>query len=130
MDNGSSNLSTNERYLYDVDPDVNHYNDYSVNLISYDIDSLKDNISIADGLNLLHHNTRSLLTEGRMTDYGVLLHSINNPFHIMGLSETWLKQENVNDVEIEGYEHIHLDRPTEGINYNKETGGGLSFFTY
>ena len=98
--------------------------------MSYDIDSLKNNISIDDGFNLLHHNTRSLLTEGRITDYGVLLHSINNPFHILGLSETWLKQENVNDAEIEGYEHIYLVRPTDGSNNNnnREIGGGLSFF--
>ena len=96
--------------------------------MSYDIDSLKNNIHITDGFNLLHHNTRSLLTEGRMIDYGVLLDSINNPFHIIGLSETWLKQDNVNDVEIEGFEHIYLVRPTDGINSNKESGGGLSFF--
>ena len=96
--------------------------------MTYDIDSLKNNIHITDGFNLLHHNTRSLLTEGRMIDYGVLLDSINNPFHIIGLSETWLKQDNVNDVEIEGFEHIYLVRPTDGINSNKESGGGLSFF--
>ena len=96
--------------------------------MSYDIDSLKNNIHITDGFNLLHHNTRSLLTEGRMIDYGVLLDSINNPFHIIGFSETWLNQDNVNDAEIEGFEHIYLVRPTDGINSDKESGGGLSFF--
>ena len=69
---------------------------------------------MSDGFNLLHHNSRSLLTEGRMVNYEVLLDSINNPFHILGLSETWLKQENVNDVEIEGFDHIYVVRPTDG----------------
>ena len=86
--------------------------------MSYDIDSLKNNINIDDGFNLLHHNTLSLLTEGRMVDYGVLLDSINNPFHILGLSETWLKLENVNNAEIEGYEHIYSIRPSNGKNGN------------
>ena len=114
--------------LDNIDPDVNHYGDYSVNFTSYDIDSLKTNINLDDGFNLLHHNSRSLLAENRMVNYEVLLDSINNPFHILGLSETWLKPENVNDVEFDDYDHIYIVRPIDGNNDNKETGGGLSFF--
>ena len=95
--------------------------------MSYDLDSLKDNINITDGFNLLHHNSRSLLAEGRLPDYGVLLESINNPFHIIGLSETWLNLENTDDAVIEGFDHIYVVRPTDCSINNKETGGGLSF---
>ena len=68
----------------------------------------------------MHHNSRSILTEGRIEEYEVLLEAIDNPFHIIAFSETWLKDENVNTVSFEGYEHIYLTRPTDG--------GGLSFF--
>ena len=96
--------------------------------MSYDLDSLKHNINVTDGFNLLHHNSRSLLAEGRLPDYGVLLESIDNPFHIIGLSETWLNLENTDDAVIEGFDHIYVVRPTDCSINNKETGGGLSFF--
>ena len=113
--------------LDDADPDLNHYDDYVVNFMSYDIDSLKNNIKLDNGFNVLHHNSRSLLAEGRLTDYGILLESIDNPFHILGLTETWLKPNNANNVEIEGFEYIHSIRPTDSVS-DKESGGGLSFF--
>ena len=46
--------------LDDADPDLNHYDDYVVNFMSYDIDSLKNNIKLDNGFNVLHHNSRSL----------------------------------------------------------------------
>ena len=38
----SSNLESN--ILDNADPDLNHYNDFDVNFMAYDIDRLKGNI--------------------------------------------------------------------------------------
>ena len=75
-------------YLQDIDPDLNHYTDYSVNFNSYDLDSLRNNLNINNGFNILHHNTRSLLAEGRLDEYNFILNMLNNPFHILAFSET------------------------------------------
>ena len=90
--------------LDNAGPYSNHYDDYDVNFMPYDLDSLKNNIKLDDGFNIFHHNSRSLLTEDRLVNYGVLLETINNPIHIIVFTETWLKSDNVDSVEIEGYE--------------------------
>ena len=113
-------IDSNANILENADPDLNHYNDYDVNFMAYDTDSLKSNIRIDKGFNIMHHNSRSILAEGKMEEYEVLLETIGNPFHILAFSETWLKEENVNNINFDGYEHIYLTRPTDG--------GGLSFF--
>ena len=69
-----------------ADPDLNHYNDFDVDFRAYDLDSLKDKISLSNGFNLWHHNSRSILKEGRKDEYDILLESINNPFHVMAFS--------------------------------------------
>ena len=100
---GESNLN-----ILDIaDPDLNHYNDFDINFKAYDTDTLKGNISINDGFNLLHHNSRSILKEGRMDEYELLLESINNPFHIMAFSETWLRSDNVDRVRFQDFEHVY-----------------------
>ena len=76
--------------LDNTDPDSNHYGDYDVNFMPYDLDSLKNNIKLDDGFNIFHHNSRSLLCEDRLVNYGVILDSINNPLHLIGFTETWL----------------------------------------
>ena len=114
-------------YLQDIDPDLNHYTDYSVNFNSYDLDSLRNNLNINNGFNILHHNTRSLLAEGRLDEYNFILNMLNNPFHILAFSETWLKSDNANNILIEGFEHVFIVRPPVGNNL-RNVGGGLSLF--
>ena len=113
------------QFLENVDPDINHFEDYDVNFTPYDLETLKDNISIENGFNLLHHNARSLLTEGKLDEYGVLMDSLGNPFHILGFSETWLHPENVNVANFEGYEHVYNVRPPLPDN-DRRTGEELS----
>ncbi|CAL4060163.1 unnamed protein product [Meganyctiphanes norvegica] len=57
-----------------------------------------------------------------------MLNSINNPFHILAFTETWLKADNYNLVEFDDYEHICKIRPVDNNFDMKETGGGLSIF--
>ena len=111
-----------------ADPDLNHYNEFDIDFMSYDTERLKGNISIVDGLNIWHHNSRSILKEGKMDEYDTLLDNINYPFHIMGFSETWLRTDNVDRISFHDYEHIHSTRPLNGGIDDKEAGGGLSFF--
>ena len=91
-------------------------------------DSLKGNISVTDGFNLWHHNSRSILKKGRMDEYEILLNSINYPFHIMAFSETWLRNDNVDRVCFQDYEHVYSIRPLNNDIDDKEAGGGLSLF--
>ena len=46
----------------------------------------------------------------------------------MAYSETWLKIDNCEHVNFQGYEHVYNIRPLNGGIDEKEAGGGLSFF--
>ena len=63
-----------------------------------------------------------------MDEYEFLFDSLNHPFHIMGFSETWLRPDNVDQVSFQDYEHVHILRPLNIGNDNREAGGELSFF--
>ena len=106
----SGDLDSN--ILDNADPDLNHYNDFDIDFKAHDIDTLKGNISISEGFNLWHHNSRSILKEGKMDEYEMLLGSINNPFHIMAFSETWLRYDNVDRVSFKDYDHLYNIRPS------------------
>ena len=51
----------------------------------------------------------------------MLLNSIQHPFSVIGLSETWLSDTNYNCYGLNGYNHFHVTR-------NQRKGGGLSIF--
>ena len=93
--------------------------------MAYDTDTLKGNFSITDGFNLWHHNSRSILKEGRIDEYDMLFETINNPFHIMAFSETWLKIDNVDRVSFQDYDHVYNIRPLNGGIDEREAGGGI-----
>ena len=119
--------STNEKYLEILDPDNNYFSDNHMNFSSYDIDTFKSSGITKNGsLNIMHHNSRSILTEGRMEEYNILLDAINNPFHVIGFTETWLKHSNTNCVSFNGYTATHSVRNDNEIL--RDTGGGLSIF--
>ena len=62
-------------------------------------DFYKSNISKTTSLNIIHNNSRSILKEGRIGEYNILLGYTGNPFHILAFTETWLKPDNVNLVK-------------------------------
>ena len=93
-----------ENYLDNLDPDNNYFADNILNFSAYDMDTFESSgITNNGSLNIMHHNSRSILTEGRMDDYNILLDTINNPFHVMGFSETWLNKSNSGSVTFDGY---------------------------
>ena len=91
-------------------------------------DFYKSNIDKSNSLNIFHNNSRSILKEGRLDEYNILLDYINNPFHLLAFSETWLRSDNVHNVEFEGYESCHVIRPIDNHFDGKESGGGISLF--
>ena len=121
-------LDNNRNILDTADPDSNHYVDNIINFNSYTPELLRDNIDMKGTLNIFHQNARSILSEGRKEEIDILLDSINNPFHILAFTETWLKLDNCETVIFKDYEHIYKIRPIDHIFDMKESGGGLSIF--
>ena len=111
-----------------ADPDSNHFNDTIVNFKSYTPETFCDNIDSKGSLNILHHNVRSILKEGRKDEIDILLNNINNPFHILAYTETWLKTDNVGSIYFNDYEHVYNIRPIDNFFDMKNSGGGVSFF--
>ena len=106
-------MEDNTNIIESADPDSNHYNDTIVNFNAYTPDTFRGNIDNKGSLNILHHNVRSILKEGRKDEIDILLNTINNPFHILAYTETWLKTDNVGSINFEGYEHVYIIRPID-----------------
>ena len=121
-------LDDNRNILDTADPDSNHYVDNIINFNSYTPESLRDNIDTKGTLNIYHHNVRSILADGRKDEIDIMLDTINNPFHILAFTETWLKHDNCETISFNDYEHIYKIRPIDHLLDTKESGGGLSIF--
>ena len=111
-----------------LDPDFNHYNHNTVNF-SHSIDSFKKYSNLnPKALNILHHNSRSIMRPGKLDEYDLFFNSINNPFSILVFTETWLTKDKIDMCRLQGFSPIHLLRPQdENIDF-KESGGGISIF--
>ena len=84
-------MEGNDNNINLIDPDNNHFNNYSVNFESNSVDSFKSKYNAEhNSLKIVHHNARSPMTEGRMDEYHIFLQTLNNPFDILVFSETWL----------------------------------------
>ena len=79
-------------------------------------------------LNIMHHNARSILTEGRIDDYEHLFGAINNSFHVLAFTETWFKSDTCDTVKFNGYNSSHIIRPLNINDNDKTQGGGISIF--
>ena len=120
-------MDININPLDTVDPDNNYFTDCDDNFESFSIDTLNSsNIMNEGSLNIMHHNARSILTEGRMDDYEHLFGEINNSFHILAFTETWLNKENCDTIKFNGYNSCHIIRD-QNTNNNIQ-GGGISLF--
>ena len=119
---------TARNLLDTVDPDTNHFTDNTVNFSTYDMnDFYKSKVGKTNSLNIFHNNARSILSDSRLDDYNTLLDYINNPFHILAFTETWLKSDNKDLVIFKGYKECHLIRPIDEHFDFKESGGGYLF---
>ena len=122
-------LGDNRTNIDNIDPDLNHYNDNITNFKQHSIDSFIQDAKIShNSFNLFHNNARSIMKEGRLEEYDVLLKTISNPFHIMVFTETWLTEKNKDLCQFDGYTPLHLLRPVDEHFDHKSRGGGVSFF--
>ena len=109
-------------------PDIHHFI-IAMNFQSHSIDSLNENLDIADNsLKIYHNNACSILSPGRMNQYIALFDDLKISFDVAIFTETWLNNNNYDQCEIYGYQKpIHLCRPIENPEF-KSKGGGVSIF--
>ena len=128
------NVINYERYLGEVDPDSNYFNDTELNSLtfkSYTVDEFRDrNIESPKCFNIMHHNSRSVLSKDKLDDYDCFIDMLGDPFDIIGLTETWLNVNNVNSPIFKdyNYNHVYETRPLDRDSEMKDRGGGLSLF--
>ncbi|CAL4190277.1 unnamed protein product [Meganyctiphanes norvegica] len=104
----------NRLNIEEIDLNINHYNESTVNLKQYSIDIFNKDMKIDSGtLNLFHNNARSIMKDDRLDEYNILLNTIGNPFHILVFTETWLSDKNKDLCQFDGYVPLHLLRPTD-----------------
>ena len=102
-------IDDNLNILSDIDPNINHSVERVVDFQKYSIDSFVRTFEILDNaLSLFHHNSRSILKEGRIDEYDYFFKAISYPFHVLTFTETWLTKNNSKYCSFEGYEPIHL----------------------
>ena len=68
---------------------------------------------------LFHLNARSLVKNQDALAH--LLANINHKFSVLAITETWVKESNVNDLSFEGYNFLTNHRANR-------TGGGVGLF--
>jgi hypothetical protein len=110
----------------EIDPDANFFNDHASNLPNSckytQPEKLKSSLDKMDhpiSLSLLHLNIRS--TRQNYSPFTTFLHTLDHPFSLLGLTETWLKPHNAQLFNIDGYTHEFLTR-------DNKVGGGLSLY--
>ena len=115
--------------LDNVDPDSNYFTECDNNFETFTIETLNNsNVMNKGSLNIMHHNARSILGEGRIDDYEHLLGAIHNPFHIIAITESWMKNDNCDTVKFSGYNSSHMIRTLNLNDADKTQGGGISIF--
>ena len=118
-DSDSRHLLTNS----DIDPDSNilGYNSHLLYNCLYLTSNEFNNItlSISDSFTLLHINLRSL--KKHFEELSEFLSTLNMPFSVIGISETWLNNSNDDIFNIPGYKFISNNR-------RHKHGGGVGLF--
>ena len=114
----------NDRYdqslLNNIDPDIN-FIDAIKNAKSryYCAKQFNANYKRNNNLSFLHTNIRSI--PRNFKDMNIYLEHLEHTFPIIGITESWLKPNNVNEYTPKGYNHEH------DIRLSKN-GGGVSMF--
>ena len=119
---------TNFQQLGDIDPDINFFCDTllsqaACNSKYYNENSFNENCKELDvkcnAFSLMHINVRSFHCNSNSLE--MYLNMLNHNFKILGISETWFNEYNVNTAKIDGYNTEHAFR-------SQKSGGGVSLF--
>ena len=108
---------------YEIDPDFHYFNDVSRSnmlkcsyYVSESFGKLLRSRGAKNNFSVMHHNIRSL--PANLNEFNIFLEKIKHDFSIIGMSETWLKEGNVDLYGIYGYDSYHNVR-------HHRRGGGL-----
>ena len=104
-------------YLNSIDPNINLFNSltYASPLLTPDeLSSLNFN----NHFSLLHLNCRSIFN--KLPQFNVFLNNCNVPFSLIGLTETWLNENNVSSINVSNFQFISKNR-------SGKVGGGVGF---
>ena len=113
--------------LCDIDPDLYFYNSIDFQLSSncnyYDESTFAGNktiqTSVHQNLSLCHLNIRSM--QKNLSEFASYIESLNFAFSVIGLSETWLRDDTCGLYDMENYTMIEKHRDTK-------SGGGVGLF--
>jgi hypothetical protein len=105
-----------------LDPDINFFQNMSnLNCEYYHEHQFCDVVNNNDYVSLIHLNVRSL--PKNMDQLTVYLRSLGHSFTVIGLSETWLTDNNKDLYHMPGYNSLHECR-------QNKRGGGVSLFIH
>ena len=111
---------------YEIDPDFHYFNDVNISNVlkcnyyfSESFSKLLRTRGVMNEFSVMHHNIRSL--PANLSEFTIFLEEMQHNFSIIGISETWLNEDNVNLYGISGYESFHNVRSCR-------RGGGVSIF--
>ena len=97
---------------YEIDPDFYHFNDVNISNVSKCNYYFRESLSkllrtrgVMNEFSVMYHNIRSL--PAKLSEFTIFLEEIQHTFSIIGISETWLNEDNVNLYGISGYESFH-----------------------
>lgn len=114
--------------LADIDPDMHFFNETSVGenccssnyMMENDFVNKCKELHINDtNFSLMHMNIRSV--PKHIDEFLLYLTNLNHNFSVIGLTETWLSDTNVDLGNLDGYSHDHFCR-------QNKTGGGVSLY--
>ena len=108
--------------LFDTDPDINYFDKINGNVLNSDY-YLEDSFNSRcqdiprDSFSLIHMNIRS--APKHLDEFTCYIDSLDIPFTVIGLSETWLKESNADLYNIDGYNterNIRIDKMGGGVS--------------
>ncbi len=72
-----------------------------------------------NNFSMMHLNIRSITN--KFDSFKQLIYSLNKPFQVIGLTETWLKETNEDLFKLENYDFVNVNRSTK-------SGGGVGIY--
>ena len=95
---------------YNIDPDNNLHNTLSVSSLYYTDDQFKRKfLNTKQGIQqfaLIHFNCRSL--PSKCSKLKESISALDFKFDVIALSETWLKDNDLDNYNMEGYSNVHM----------------------
>jgi len=103
----------------EIDPENNFYKDLQSQCEYYTEKQYRRNIIMDGSMSIIHFNSRSL--NSNLAGIKHCLNELERKFTVIAISETWLDDEQIDAIGIEGYEMFSVHR-------TQSKGGGAALF--